>query len=770
MTRAAVIAVGRVLPTRSLVGAAPSDADEYRVDREDPSLARVRRQMSRGAWLAALAVHDALAGAALLRAEVDPARTAAFLAVGAATGALDDVLRILAASTTEDHAGLDLERFARRGVAACNPLLAFQLMNNFTLCHSAIREGLQGPSGAFFDGAGGGPWGAGEPAATHALREGIRALADVPWALVGAADSLLHPVTRFERAQAGLGGVPGEGAVVLLLAREEVLSRHDGAPLAWVEIADGVGIADGVEIVAGVESPSVATKSLTAYGDLGAVAPTLAWLDALGRLQEGQADVVIGRVRFSGHAREGTGGRAAPARSGAPRADRAQRVSPEAPGPAPTPLAAAGGRAHASGCLATRRAPIPRQAVITGVGVASAFGLGIDALWDGLLAGAPALAPAAHLPGFPPVGAVPRGDPLAAVDPELRAAWAARGWLRDRRLPLAVHAALEAWAGAGLARAPVVGAPSTPLGLSLALGLEQAWLADFLPLVTPGGLDWTRDPGGPALRYRAPLDLPARALREALGCGRGAPTIVHASACAGGALAVGHAAAWIVAGEADRVLCGGADSMLNPLGMAGLQKLGVLSPRGVCRPFDPRRDGIVVGEGAACFVVEEEGAARRRGAPILARIAGWGSAQDGYAPTAPRPGGAPAARAMAAALARAGVAPSVVAYVNAHGTGTPLNDEAEAGAILDLFPPCTPVGSFKGAIGHTMAAAGALELAGCLVAFARGVLPGTVGFETPDPRCPVALVRTARAFDGRYVLSNSFGFGGQDGSVLLERP
>lgn len=638
----AILGIGTVLPSYH-----PDQG--FVVNVEDPELAKQRRMMSRGAYLAALAIHQAIQ-----QSPIDPAQTAAFLSVGASAGSMPDLLRILNASTEDQR--LSVARFAQKGIAACNPLLAFQLMNNFTLCHAAIREGLQGSNGAFYGGV------------SHSLSEAIYALRQQPWALAGAADSAHHPVSRREQAA---DKIPGEAGIALLLAKE-------GPALAYLETdAQGEDI-DPAEIYA-------------RFGNCMEAQPALAWWLAIERLQQ------VSEVRTGGFC------------------FRRQNVSPR-------PKA----RPHVS-------------AVITGVGAMSTFGQGISALWQGLVSGQAAFGAAPHLPGFPPTAFVPELPNLG----------------RDRRVACALPAAQEAWRDAG---------EPSQMALSIGLGLEQAFLEDFLLLTTESGLDWSRDL--PGLRYRSPLDLPAEVLKAHLPIH--APTLIHASACAAGTLAVAQAAAWITRGEAQTVLCGAADSMLNPLGLAGLGKLGVISRKNQCRPFDLGRDGILVGEGAAFFVVEAEAAARARGAKIYARIAGWGSTQDAWAPTAPRPGGVAAQRAMAWACAGKNL--SDVAYINAHGTGTPANDVAEACAIRGLFSENTPVGSFKGAIGHCMAAAGALELAGCLMAWQQGQLPGTVGFSTPDPQCTLNLLPKAIPFQGRYILKNSFGFGGQNASLLLEAP
>jgi 3-oxoacyl-[acyl-carrier-protein] synthase II len=414
------------------------------------------------------------------------------------------------------------------------------------------------------------------------------------------------------------------------------------------------------------------------------------------------------------------------------------------------------------------------SAVITGVGVVSPLGIGVRPFFGGLAEGRSAVGPirsfdAGSLPTrvagevpLPPGG-------VAALLPDRAGALALaeRGWLRDRKLGFALLAGLEAWHNAGC------GPAERGAELSIALGLEQAFLEDFAPLLRDGRIDWSAEAADdlPPLRFRSPVDLAARALGEVLELT--GPTMVHASACAAGALAVAHAAARVSRGDADLVLCGGADSMVNPLGVAGMARLGAPSPRNqpdACRPFDRRRDGLAIGEGAALFVVESLARARARGARPLAQVVGWGASQDAWRATAPRPDAEGARAAMAQALGRARLAPADVGYVNAHGTGTPLGDPAEARAIQALLGPRVPVSSQKGALGHLMAAAGAIELAACLLAFQRDLLPGTAHHLERDPECDIDVIGpTPRPARVAAVLSNSFGFGGQNASVVLER-
>jgi 3-oxoacyl-[acyl-carrier-protein] synthase II len=418
--------------------------------------------------------------------------------------------------------------------------------------------------------------------------------------------------------------------------------------------------------------------------------------------------------------------------------------------------------------------------VITGCGVVSGFGVGRRTFFDALAAGRSAVGPirsfdAATFPTrvaaeVPVVRADAAWLAAAGIAGDLAARWEREGMLRDRKVSFAALAAREAWQSAGCGDRDAGDAC-----LSLALGLEQGFLDDFAAIHQGGALDWEREPGAllPRVRLRSSVDLAARAVEELIDL-RGAVTI-HASACAAGGLAVAHAAAIIQRGEAEIVLCGGADSMVNPLGIGGMSRIGAPSPRSAedaCKPFDRRRDGLVIGEGAALFVVEDEARARARGARPLARVIGWGSTEDAYRMTAPRPDGAAARRAMERALARAGLDPEAVDYVNAHGTGTPLNDPAEARAIrgaLGAHGARVPVSSIKGAVGHLMAASGAIEIAACLLPLCEGILPGTAHHEDRDPECEINVLAAPRAGDVRVALSNSFGFGGQNVSILLGR-
>ncbi len=426
------------------------------------------------------------------------------------------------------------------------------------------------------------------------------------------------------------------------------------------------------------------------------------------------------------------------------------------------------------------------RAVITGVGVVSAFGVGWPAFAAGLSQGRSAVARirSFEVEAFPTQVA---GEVTGAIDPAWLqaqlpplpegadgvslAAWerhAQAGAWRDRKVVFGLLAALEAW------RSAACGAAEQEAGLVMALGLEQAFLEDFAPRFAGHRIDWTGCARPPGLSLRSEVDLCAQVLAGVFSL-RG-PCIVNASACAAGGLAIAQAASLIERGAASIVVCGGADSMVNPFGLGGMSRLGAPSPRAAvdaCRPFDRRRDGLVIGEGAAVLVLESASRARRRGARPWACVLGHGSTQDGHRATMPRPDGAAARRAMQQALRHARLDPARIGHVNAHGTGTPLNDVAEARALRGTFGAHAdrlPVSSIKGAVGHLMAAAGAIEAAACLLPLCQGLLPGTAHHRDKDPLCEIEVIgEQPRQADVAAVLSNSFGFGGQNVALVLGR-
>ena len=245
---------------------------------------------------------------------------------------------------------------------------------------------------------------------------------------------------------------------------------------------------------------------------------------------------------------------------------------------------------------------------------------------------------------------------------------------------------------------------------------------------------------------------------------------VIANACASGANAIGHAFTLVRSGRTRAAVCGGYDALCS-LVFAGFDALKALSTT-TARPFDAGRDGLALGEGAAVLLLEEREEALARGAPILAEIAGYGASTDLHHLTQPHPEGAAAVASMGAACRMAGIAPAEVDYLNAHGTGTPLNDGAEAAAIARWAGAAAagiPVSSTKGGIGHLLGGAGAVEAVVCLMAMRHGFLPPGVPVTQPDPACTFDLVTAPRQAAVRTTLTNSFGFGGSNATLVFRK-
>jgi len=390
------------------------------------------------------------------------------------------------------------------------------------------------------------------------------------------------------------------------------------------------------------------------------------------------------------------------------------------------------------------------------MGVQSAFPGGVDGLLDGLRQGKSGLAPSNFLDGkaFGVEAVGELKEPVPSVP----------GLEGDRKAHLAL-AALEQL----LARSTGAKIGGIWLGTGLSSVIPEELAEDVIPFIEDGKINRPRlyrdiEPA----RLAPGRHLPERALKAvASRANCTGPQYSSFSACAAGAQAIAAAFRAVKRGEVDVAICGGQDAMIHPLGILSFSLLGALSPS-QCRPFDRRRDGFALGEGAALLLLEEEGHAERRGAQPMARLLGAGSSVDAYRPTAPHAEGRGAVLAMQRALRDAGLEPGAVDHVNAHGTATPVGDAAEIKAIAELFGPGQSVSSIKGAVGHCIAAAGAVESAACVLALREGFLPGTYGCEQAEA-WPVVIERVPRVTEPRVILSNSMGFGGQNCSLLWGR-
>jgi len=400
----------------------------------------------------------------------------------------------------------------------------------------------------------------------------------------------------------------------------------------------------------------------------------------------------------------------------------------------------------------------PARAVVTGAGVITALGRGWEVNAAGFRAGQQRFEPVTlfdtsrHRTKIAAEVKLPKDLPARNLKPQVVRRL-------DRAAKLLLWAADEAWRQAALssiAELPIV------LGTtSGGMGLGETYYRQAVERPESGARQPSR-----VLHYLAQSQ--ALVLAEAFGF-TGSIAIIG-NACASGANAIGHASDLIRSGAAEIVLTGGYDA-LSELVFTGFDSLQALSP-GPCRPFDAHRDGLGLGEGAAVLILESEARALARGVPILAEVAGYGATTDRYHLTQPQPEGEAAYRAMQMATAAAGITPAEVGYINAHGTGTPLNDSAEAAAINRWAGESAaqiPVSSTKASIGHLLGAAGAVEAAICLMALQGQWLPPACTVQTADPLCRFPLVRQPQDAALKYVLTNSFGFGGANASLIFKK-
>jgi len=409
-----------------------------------------------------------------------------------------------------------------------------------------------------------------------------------------------------------------------------------------------------------------------------------------------------------------------------------------------------------------------RRVVISGLGLCTPVGRGVDPFWRSLLSGRSGIGPVTLFDaGSLPVRIAGEVKGLA-IDP-LEAAFPEAKGERDRKIWLGLDAASQALADAGVGPEQLAEAL-----LFVGVSLETFFLDALAP---PGALIGALSVQKQSPRpLQTPLDRLAELLGDRYEMYRGRFT--NCSACAAGTQAVGEAFRCLRDGSADIALAGAADSVLNPLGLGGFCLLQLLStendePEKACRPFELTRQGTVLAEGAAFLVLEAEGHARRRGARAYAEVAGYGSSLDAFRVTDPEPDGRGAVLSMTRAIKDAGLRPEDIDCVNAHGTGTPKNDVAETLAIKRVLGSRTgavPVTANKSMTGHMIAASGAVEAAASALTLFAGQVPPTINLARPDPRCDLDHVAPrSREFSGRTVLSNSFGFGGQNATLVLRK-
>jgi len=422
-----------------------------------------------------------------------------------------------------------------------------------------------------------------------------------------------------------------------------------------------------------------------------------------------------------------------------------------------------------------------RRVVITGLGCITPLGTEVHTVWEGLKQGASGVGYTSIFDAsrFPTrISAEVHDWDVSDVgeDPEV---WKLRG----RHTRFAAGAAKKAVADSGILDRPL---DPARFGVYLGSGEGQQDFQCFarmmtralaggefdMGLFTKAGLEWLH----PTIELEQEPNMPAGHL-AALFNAQG-PNANCLTACAASSQAIGEAVEIIRRADADVMLSGGTHSMIHPFGVTGFNLLTALStnneqPTKASRPFDRDRDGFVLGEGAAMVVLEELEHARARGAQIHGEVTGYGSTADAYRITDTHPEGRGATRCIKLALEDAGLNPDQIHYINAHGTSTSVNDKVETLAIKKAFGEQAykiPISSTKSMMGHLIAAAGATELIVSLMAIRDGVLPPTINYETPDPDCDLDYIpNTARQVPCQHALSNSFGFGGQNITLIVSQ-
>jgi len=406
-----------------------------------------------------------------------------------------------------------------------------------------------------------------------------------------------------------------------------------------------------------------------------------------------------------------------------------------------------------------------KRVVVTGLGAISPLGNDVDSFWGGLLAGKSGVDYITHYDTSEhktKFAANVKGFDAAAM-------FGAREARRiDRFAQFALAASIQAVQDAGL---EITDDNRDRIGCVIGSGVggistifEQVYVF------------YNRGPGRVSPFLVPMMIADSAGGMVAIHLGVRGPNMAVVTACATGTNAIGEAAEVIRRGQADVILAGGSEAGIIPIAMAGLNSMTALStrndnPQGASRPFDLNRDGFVMGEGAGILVLESLEHALGRHARILAEVLGYGSTNDAYHVSAPAENGAGAARCIQIALESAGLTSSDIDYINAHGTSTPLNDKSETIAIKTVFGDLayhTPISSTKSMTGHLLGASGAIEALVCVKVLQDGILPPTINYETPDPECDLDYVpNQARPAAVRKVMSNSFGFGGHNASIIL---
>ncbi|HZL16890.1 MAG TPA: beta-ketoacyl-ACP synthase II [Polyangia bacterium] len=409
-----------------------------------------------------------------------------------------------------------------------------------------------------------------------------------------------------------------------------------------------------------------------------------------------------------------------------------------------------------------------RRVVITGIGLVTPIAIGVEETWQGLVAGRSGIGPitrfdhSAFATHF--AGEVKSFDATKWMT-------AREAKTQDPFTQYAVAAGSLAVADSGI---EISGEFAERVGCFVGAGLGGVTTIEATCKTL-----WEKGPRHGFSPFFVPMIIVNLASGHlSIKFGAKGPNLSQVSACSTGTHAIGDAFRVIERGDADAMICGGTEATVTPLGVGGFNAMRALStrndaPQEASRPFDRDRDGFVIAEGAGILVIEELEHAKARGARIYAELRGYGANADAHHITSPAPEGAGAQRCMKLALKDAKLAPADIGYINAHGTSTKINDATETLAIKKVFGDSARklmVSSTKSMTGHMLGAAGGVETAVCALVLARGVVPPTINYTTPDPECDLDYVpNTAREARVQYTLSNSFGFGGTNACLILSR-
>jgi 3-oxoacyl-[acyl-carrier-protein] synthase II len=408
-----------------------------------------------------------------------------------------------------------------------------------------------------------------------------------------------------------------------------------------------------------------------------------------------------------------------------------------------------------------------RRVAVTGLGMVTPVGLDTEKTWNGLINGESGIGPITQFDDktIPTqiAGEIHGFDPALYIDQkEIKK--------MDRFIHLAIAASQMAMDDSGLKITPE---NAERVGVIVSAGMGG------LPAIEKYHKTYLER----GIRKITPFFIPMLIVNEAAGnlsmrYGAKGPNICVSTACATGTHSIGDAFKWIQRGDADAMIAGGTESCICALGVGGFNAMKALStrndePRRASRPFDAERDGFIMGEGSGIVILEEMESALKRGARIYAEVLGYGASGDAYHITAPAPNGEGAARCMKMAIQDAGIAPTEMGYINAHGTSTKFGDELESTAIKTVFGDFAykiPVSSTKSMTGHLLGAAGGVEAVISVLALERGILPPTINLENADSECDLDYIpNTARGVQVEVAMSNSFGFGGTNACLIFKK-